>query len=64
MHSSAEHVMINPIRRIEAVDNEMPRPVNMATYATTHIGHFGSSARVAVGKSHCEAQSARRRKLD
>jgi hypothetical protein len=63
-HSSAEQVMINIVRRSDAVDIEMPTPVNIATYATTHMGHFGSSARVTVGKNHCEAPSARRTKPD
>jgi hypothetical protein len=35
-----------------ATGREIPRPVNKATYAATHIGHFGITARIALGTNH------------
>src|SRR5215475_3113443 len=52
--------MISSIRKYVAVDNESPNPVPTATYAARHAGHFGKSARMALGTIH-PAMSRQRR---
>src|SRR5262245_24620617 len=52
-YSSADTDTISSaIRRYEAAVNEMPIPLNIATYAATHAGHLGISASVAPGTIH------------
>lgn len=46
------HVSTNPVRIQAATGTEIPMPVASPTYAARHIGHFGTSARIAVGTIH------------
>jgi hypothetical protein len=43
---------ISPPRIQVAAGIEIPKPVPSAMYAARHIGHLGSSAKVAVGTIH------------
>src|SRR5439155_17832967 len=45
------HSTIAPVRKCDAAENEIPRPVAAATYAARQAGHFGKSARMAAGKT-------------
>jgi len=54
------HTTTNSIRTYVAVDIERPTPVPKARYAARHAGHFGSSARIALGTIH-PAMSRHRR---
>src|SRR5918993_3461693 len=44
-----------PHRKKEAAETEMPTPVASATYAATHAGHFGITARTTPGNAHFAA---------
>jgi hypothetical protein len=60
-HANAHRqVSSNPLRIQAATGIEMPTPVARATYAARHMGHFGSSARIAVGTIHLVLPSTRR----
>ena len=43
------HRITDAARKCVATENESPIPVQTATYAARHSGHFGSSARIAPG---------------
>jgi len=58
--SEAQQIAIRPPRIQVATGIEIPRPVPSATYAARHIGHLGSSARMAVGTIHFVVTIARR----
>src|SRR4051794_33296926 len=58
--NDAAHKTIAAVRRCDAAEKDIPRPVAAATYAARQTGHFGKSARMMVGKTHPAIFRARR----
>jgi hypothetical protein len=53
--------MSSDVRRCVATETERPRPVQAATYAARHTGHFGISAKIALGAIRLAMLSNRRK---
>ena len=58
--SEITHAMINRTLRFAAAATESPSPVQSAMYAARHAGHFGISARIALGRIQPTRSTARR----
>jgi hypothetical protein len=58
--SDTTHKRTSIIRRYAAVVTETPIPVKRASQAATQMGHFGRSAKVALGRIHPAISPLRR----
>ena len=56
--------MSSALRTIPATRIDSPIPVHSITYAATHAGHFGSSARIVPGTIQRTAPNARCKTID
>ncbi len=58
--NEAPHSVRSNNRRYIAVERVSPSPVQTATYAAKHAGHFGSNAQAAPEETHPASSRPRR----